>query len=121
MQDKITLVEFIFRITNNNNFPVQLFKDQFIAVFSSEQVNFADYRWYPNNTWLGPDDFLYEIMPGASVTDGVWVGLRNTSWNGFNTISLKIPYFFNSDTYYTVVPAQYISIDVTNWGFEPLP
>jgi len=121
MQDKIALVEFMFRITNSNNFPVQLFKDDFIAVFSSEQVNFSDYHWYPNDTWGGPDDFDHEIMPGATVADGVWVGLINTSWNGFNSISLKIPHFFNADTYYTVVPAKYISIDVTNWGFEPLP
>lgn len=121
MQDKITLVEFVFKITNNNPYSVQLFKDEFMAAFSSEQVDFAAYRWYPNDTWIGPDDFYNEIMPGVTLTDGVWVGLRTTSWDGFTSFILKLPYLFRTDTYETIVPEQYITIDVSGWGFEPLP
>lgn len=120
MDDKVTIIEFIFRIVNNSDKVIRFFfKMKTIASVNSEQIVFDDY-WRDNNTWFG-DDLQNQILPGATVIGGLWTGVKRSPWNEISTITIPVPNAFDHDNYRDITGNFLLSFDVNDWDFEELP
>ncbi|MHA1280673.1 MAG: hypothetical protein ACTSQ8_26260 [Candidatus Helarchaeota archaeon] len=118
--DKITVVEFIFRIVNNTDKVIKIYFDmKTIASINGEQVVFNDY-WLDNRTWFG-DDLSSDILPGSTMIGGLYVGIKRSEWNEVSTITISIPEAFEPDNYDDVTNTFLFTIDVLDWTYEEIP
>jgi len=118
--DKITVVEFVFRIVNNTDKIIRMYFDyDTIASINGEQISFDDYSW-DNNTWFG-DNLDNDILPGSTLIGGLYTGIKRSQWNEVNLITLSIPEAFESDTYNDVTNPILFTIDIIDWTFEEIP
>ena len=115
--DKSTLVEFVFRITNNTNQVISFNFYTTIAAVNGEQIPFEDYKW--ENVTFG-SNLDEDILPGSIVIGGYWTGIKRTNWDEVNTIVISIPYAYNSD-YSRITEDFLFTINVNNWSFAPIP
>lgn len=114
--DKQNIVGFLFRISNNTERIVKNSVNHALASVNGEQVDFYDY-WLVSD--IG-DDMHGDILPGSYLIGGYWTGIKRSSWAEVNKIVIAIDQFYDSD-YDRVTKAFLFSIDVIDWGFEPLP
>ena len=120
LEDKPTIVEFIFRIVNNTDKIVKFyFDDNTIASVNGEQIKFNDY-WWDDNTWFG-DDLGSEILPGSTMIGGLWTGIKRSQWDEVTTITISIPEAFEPEDYSDVTGTFLFTIDVIDWTYEELP
>jgi len=115
--DKITAVEFIFRITNNTNKIVNLFAGAGTVSVNGEQIDLAHYR---NVLCTFGDDIGGEFLPGTVAIGGIWAGVKRTSWDQVSNILISISSPFGM-LYEDLGPDYYFEIDASGWTFEPIP
>jgi hypothetical protein len=114
--DKITYVEYLFRITNNTGKTAKLYYTNIIASVNGEQANFGDFY----NTQLSGDNLFDDILPGSVLIGGNWTGIKRTAWNEVNTILISIPAIRDSD-YQKITKEILLTIEVKDWTYEPIP
>lgn len=115
--DKSTLVEFIFRITNNTNEVITFNFFTNTASVNGEQISFQDYAWAGGS--IG-DNLSDKVLPGSYVIGGYWTGIKRSTWEEANKIVISIDHAFDSN-YSRVTKDFLFTIDVVDWSFEPLP
>lgn len=117
LDDKITFVEFFFRVTNNTNEVIGFNFYTSIASANGEQISIEEYIW-EGMGWMG-DDLDNDILPGSTVSGGVWGGIKRSSWDEVEKIIISIPEAFDKD-YRAVTQDFLFEVEVGDWGFEPL-
>lgn len=116
--DKPTLIEFRFRITNNTNKIVRFNFYTTIASANGEQIKFSDYMYEVTWDW-GGDDLDSDILPGSTVRGYLWTGVKRSKWDEIKIILISIDHAFDKD-YSRVTKDFLFTIEVSDWGFEPL-
>jgi len=119
LEDKITVIKFIFRIVNNTDKVIKIYFDSTIASVNGEQIILDDY-WLSNDSWFG-DELDTDILPGSILIGGLYTGIKRSEWNEVNKISISIPEAFDPDTYRDVTSPILFTIDVVDWTYEELP
>lgn len=120
LEDKRTIVEFIFKIVNNTDKVIRFyFEYDTVASVNGEQIVFDDYDW-EDNTWFG-DNLDGDILPGSTLIGGLWTGIKRSKWDEITTITISIPEAFESEDYSDVTGTYLFTIDVVDWTFEELP
>lgn len=114
--DKDTVLEIIYRITNNTEGNIRVYADQALLAVDGEQIDMSDYMYLAS---FG-DDVGGEFLPGVTAIGGMWVGVERSAWNEVTKIIVNInaPY---DDDYDDLGPDIVFTIDVVDWTFEPLP
>ena len=120
MQDKITAVEIMFRVTNNTGITINNNEFTGLAAVNGEQADFGDYTYGENNMFYR-EELGDPILPGSTVEGYIWFGIKNTTWDNVNNITILYPHFFDSQTYYSITDDFLFSIPVVGWIFEPMP
>lgn len=117
--DKLTYIEFIFRVTNNTNKVISINFYSSIASANGEQISFDDYVYGEYFWGWGGDDLDEDILPGSMISGYTWTGVKRSSWDEVEKIIISIPGAFDKD-YDSVTEDFLIEIEVGDWGFEPL-
>jgi hypothetical protein len=121
LQDKTTVVEFIFKVINNTDQIVRIHvyaSGQ--ASINGEPVIFDDYSWLnDSDTWFG-DDLSEDFLPGGTTIGGFWAGIKRSQWDEITSINIKIDAPFDDD-YRSIGPDYYFEIPVDGWTFEEIP
>lgn len=116
MDNKESLIEIIFRITNNRDQNINALITETIAAFDGEQIKFDDYYF---DTWIG-DEFIYDILPGSIMIGGIWLGVSRSKFDEIEKIVISMPYISGSN--YEQLTNDFVwTIDVENWEFETFP
>jgi hypothetical protein len=115
--DKPTVVEFIFKITNTTDKTVNIYVDQGTVAINTEQIDLFDYSI--GGAKFG-DDLGGEFLPGVTAIGGMWVGIKRADYDKVTKIQIKID--GPTDVNYSKLGPDYIfNIDVKDWTFESLP
>ncbi len=122
-ENKQTVFEIIFRVTNNrdNHVAIDFFRTQ--VRVNDTLIDFGDYRQGPGPVgyWFIDDDFFNDVYRARkSEIGGIIVGINSPSWDQVRSITIHIPAAFDKDG--AAVTEDFLfEIDPSDWGFEVLP
>ncbi len=123
-KDKPVVLELIFRMTNTSDKIYTIwFYDTSVQVAGKqilmEDFINADAVFAKNvNPW-NPD-----ILPGSTIYLGIWVGIEGPDVSEIGQINILIdsPYYeLSNGSYMSTGQKYYFTMDLTDWGFEPMP
>lgn len=117
--DKDTMIEYVFKITNDTDVVAHFFFTSSIASANGEQVSFVDFRNYGAG-YIG-NDLGSDILPGSYIIGGLWTGYSDSSWDEIKKIVISVDSAHGSSFIDKLTGNYLFTIDVINWEFEPLP
>lgn len=94
-----------------------VYVDQGSVAINSEQIDMFDYAM--EGTCFG-DDLGGDYLPGVTAVGGIWVGIKRADYNEVTKIQIRINSPHDEDLNHPG-PDYNLVIDVTGWGYEPLP
>ncbi len=116
--DKPTVVEFVFKITNTTDKTINLYVDQGTVAVNSEQIDLLDYSMAGSK--FG-DDLGGEFLPGVTAIGGMWIGVKRADFDKVTKIQIKIDGPTTATSYSRLGPDYIFNIDIKDWQFEPIP
>jgi len=115
-----------FRITNDTDKPATFFLEDLFVSTGGQQVQVMDYV-YPGFRINYFGEYLYgdAVLPGVTVTGGVWLGLPDDSVSDITTMQLILGSAYSYSQGAGDIPSKtspfFITIDLSNHIFEAAP
>jgi len=114
-QDKNTVVEIIFKVTNNTGQVISVYPDQGTVIIGSEQIDLTNYFFYG----VG-EDVSGDIFPGVTLIGGLYFAVGRSTVDEISemTVAITGPYNQNFDK----LGEDYLfTLDLSNHIFEEIP
>jgi len=121
--DKPVVLELFFRMTNTSEriYTIWFYDTTLQAV--GKQIRFEEFIDANAvisdniNTWT------IDILPGSTINIGIWVGLEEENISDISQINILLDspsYLMSDGSYMNVGRKYYFTVDLTDWGFEPM-
>jgi uncharacterized lipoprotein YajG len=118
LSNKPVIMEVIFIVENKTDKMVSVYTNQGKILAGSEQINMLDFAMAGSNiigTYSG------DILPGAKLLGGIWVGFERVSIEEINSVTIFIDGPSDAQSFSNIGPDYNFVLDLSERKFEEMP